>query len=105
MGNSPLVGNGELPGGEFRAFVSTQLSLVPSLLRNRCVIELKLLSSSTCIHSYGYFIDLINPYSVAFFFCFYFPINSEKITNRLIALSNTAVQNFNSVVGNGELAH
>ena len=26
-------------------------------------------------------------------------------TNRFIALSNTAVQNFNSVVGNGELAH
>ena len=25
--------------------------------------------------------------------------------NRFIALSNTAVQNFNSVVGNGELAH
>ena len=29
----------------------------------------------------------------------------EKITNRVIALSNTAVQNFNSVVGNGEFAH
>ena len=29
----------------------------------------------------------------------------EKITNRFIALSNTAVQDFNSVVGNGELAH
>ena len=28
------MGNGELPGGEFRAFVSTQLSLVPSLLCN-----------------------------------------------------------------------
>ena len=56
MGNSPLVGNGELPGGEFRAFVSTQLSLVPSLLCDRCVIELQLLSFSTCIYSYGYFI-------------------------------------------------
>ena len=29
----------------------------------------------------------------------------EKISNRFIALSNTTVQNFNSVVGNGELAH
>ena len=81
------MGNGELPGGEFCArFEKWNRTLRHSSKKNKCR-------------------NLINPYSVAFFVCFYFQKIEKKITNHFIPLSNTVVQNFNSVVGNGELAH
>ena len=79
---------------------------MPSQLCNRCVIELQLLSFSTCIYSYGYFFSACVSYSVMHVFVYLLEQYDVTSVFRVLLLSRMIVTSFFSFYfSSGTLLH